>query len=919
MFRRLFTSLSTLFDPAHRAASPARRKGREAAESLFRVKYRAFQELLASNSELLGLIAAMDELLTGSAVFGLAQVRSLAGRVAFHATRMVKSFERLSGRAQPELEAVLETVRSGLSACLQAGRPSWTQARPTIPHAEITREMVDDVGGKNANLGEVLCRVGLPVPAGFAVTTWAGRTFFATAGIDDVVASILLDLDVEDPAALALAGEEIQALVLRAPLPEEIDEALRAAHAALAEARGVLAQALRVSVRSSAVGEDGALSFAGQYVSLLNVDATRLAHAYKCVMASLYTPRAMAYRRLHGIPDEEPAMGVAVLPMVEARAGGVLYTRPPFGSEFDDVVIDAVWGLGAAVVDGKATPDQFTVARLPRRIVGRRTEFKQTMRVCDPAGGLRDVPVPPGLAGCPCLTDEQVLQLSDFGLRLESHYGCPQDVEWVLEEDGPGGPGRLLILQTRPLARVARPDASPDASPDVAPVQPPEAGAELLLSGGRCAVPGAAAGPVHHAAPDSLEGFPDGGVLVALHSSPKYLPLLRRAAAVVAEHGSVTGHMAALCREFAVPTLLGLPGACAALAEGAEITVDAAAGRVYAGRVQTLLARRGSARGGEGGEGGEETRGRAAPAMAGTPVHAMLRRAASLISPLNLLDPKAPSFAPAGCRTVHDVMRYLHEKSYTEMFALSDLTAGHAGLTARLDAATGLDLHLIDLGGALAGPDEGGAAPRRRRVAPGEVVSRPLRALLDGLVLTPEQQARPRPVHLGGFMAVMGQQMLAPPAANERFGDKSYAIASDKYLNFSSRVGYHYGVLDCYCGQTVNKNYITFAFSGGAADDAKRARRARAIGLIMERLGFEVERTGDRVFGRFQKFEPEVIEERLRAMGRLLQFTRQTDMLMVSEQSVQAMVECFLAGGCWFEPTRPSASPEGQDRAAADG
>jgi len=152
----------------------------------------------------------------------------------------------------------------------------------------------------------------------------------------------------------------------------------------------------------------------------------------------------------------------------------------------------------------------------------------------------------------------------------------------------------------------------------------------------------------------------------------------------------------------------------------------------------------------------------------------------------------------------------------------------------------------------------------------------------------------------------MGQQMMANPSAlGQRFGEKSYAIISDKYINFSSRVGYHYGVLDCYCGNTVNKNYITFSFKGGAADTVKRERRVRAIGLILTNLGFSVEVMGDRVVGRFQKYDATVIEEKLWYMGKLLQFTRQTDMLMVDEASVKSMAECFISGKYVLEGSCP--------------
>jgi pyruvate,water dikinase len=143
----------------------------------------------------------------------------------------------------------------------------------------------------------------------------------------------------------------------------------------------------------------------------------------------------------------------------------------------------------------------------------------------------------------------------------------------------------------------------------------------------------------------------------------------------------------------------------------------------------------------------------------------------------------------------------------------------------------------------------------------------------------------------------MREQMMAPPqAGNERFGDRSYAIISDKYLNFSSRVGYHYSVLDSYCGPAVNMNYITFSFKGGAADDTRKNRRVRAIAQILQDLDFIIEVTGDRVDARFQKYEGSLIEKKLDLIGRLLLYTRQMDMLMHSEASVAALAENFLNG-----------------------
>jgi pyruvate,water dikinase len=153
----------------------------------------------------------------------------------------------------------------------------------------------------------------------------------------------------------------------------------------------------------------------------------------------------------------------------------------------------------------------------------------------------------------------------------------------------------------------------------------------------------------------------------------------------------------------------------------------------------------------------------------------------------------------------------------------------------------------------------------------------------------------PKPVNLRGFLSVLSEQMLSPPRLGaERFGDRSYAVISDKYLNFSSRVGYHYSIVDSYCGQTQNKNYITFSFMGGAADEVRRNRRVRAIGRILETLDFQVDVVGDRMTARYQKYPCDKVRERLDRVGRLLQYTRQMDMFMNSEESVEEAARRFL-------------------------
>jgi pyruvate, water dikinase len=159
----------------------------------------------------------------------------------------------------------------------------------------------------------------------------------------------------------------------------------------------------------------------------------------------------------------------------------------------------------------------------------------------------------------------------------------------------------------------------------------------------------------------------------------------------------------------------------------------------------------------------------------------------------------------------------------------------------------------------------------------------------------------PRPIEWKGLLSVMSEQLVQQHPHGERFGERSYALIADKYLNFSSRVGYHYSVLDSYCGKSPNKNYISFSFKGGAADDERRNRRVRVISLILEQMQFTVTVKGDRVDARLQKYEQPEIEARLDQLGRLLQFTRQMDMLMTNDQCIEPIAKSFLKGDYTLE------------------
>ncbi len=846
----------------------------------FRLKYDNFKLLLESNTELLKIISDIEQKLRGKSGFGLPYIEAQTMRCFFHCGRMIECIEKMSGRPYHGLKKALESIQQAIMGEAPAARRATCSAY-TLPYSAIGRGAGDTVGEKNANLAEVMNRVGLTVPRGFAVTTAGFERFMDFNELTEVFLRLKAKADVIETQTILQVSEQAQLLIAEAEVPEDLAGAIRTSYGRMEAETLPEDQPLRVALRSSAIGEDSVLSFAGQYLSVLNVTPERLLEEYKNILASLFTPRAIAYRLHMGIPLPDAAMAVACIEMVRSQASGVMYTRNPINPLENRILINAVWGLGPYAVDGIVPPDSFVFSKDPDpALVSARIQEKPARLVARPDGTLAEERLPPEVGQTACLNPESAQELARMGLALEAHFGVPQDIEWALDAGG-----RLVILQARPLRLETR-----EASERAALSSPPP-GAELLLEGADVACAGSGCGPAVVVRSEAdLADFPDGGVLVAVHPSPQYVMVMSKAQAIITDTGSLVSHMASLAREYMVPTLMNTRQATTLIPPGTEVTVDAYSGRVYRGRVPELLESDPASRG----------------FVVKGPAYLALRRRADLIVPLHLTDPKSPDFTEENCRTLHDIMRFIHERSYSVVFQLGDLVTDRASISARLQARLPIDLYVIDLFGGLSVD-----ATRVRAVLPEQVVSVPFKALLKGMLREDLGARQPRPVNLGGFFSVMSEQMLAGGAGSERFGDRSYAIISDKYLNFSSRVGYHYSVLDSYCGKTAAKNFIHFQFKGGAADETRRSRRARMIEKSLGALGFLVETTGDRVSARMDKQDESLVLEKLDLLGRLLIFTRQMDMMMVTEGHVEQLTECFLNGNYSLEPCRTDPPANG--------
>jgi pyruvate,water dikinase len=305
-----------------------------------------------------------------------------------------------------------------------------------------------EVGGKNASLG-TLTLAELPVPPGFAVMASAYRKVLADSGVDAAIHDLVAHLDPRDSHAVKAAGAQARALVTLAAMPDWLTTEIADAYAELSRRCGTAE--VPVAVRSSATCEDQPdASFAGEhdtYLWIRGADAV-VEHVQRC-WASLFTDRAICYRREMGYVELGAAMSVGVQKMVLPRASGVAFTLNPSNGDRSQVAIECSWGLGEAVVAGEVTPDNFLVDKVLGEVTQRRISDKAVQHRVSAGGVLEAVEVEESRRRVPCVTDAELRQVAALAKRAERHYGCPQDVEWALDEHLPPGQD-VLLLQSRP-------------------------------------------------------------------------------------------------------------------------------------------------------------------------------------------------------------------------------------------------------------------------------------------------------------------------------------------------------------------------------------------------------------------------------------------------------------------------------------
>ena len=437
---------------------------------------------------------------------------------------------------------------------------------------EIGKEDVGIVGGKGANLGE-LTSFGLPVPPGFCVTASGYTKFIKYAELDEVVKFLMEAVDVEDVDELTNASKEIQKKIKEKEFDPELKEEILSAYREFSENIGV--KDPEVAVRSSATAEDlPDASFAGQQDTYLHISGEEelLNHIRDC-FASLWTSRAIYYREKQNYDHFDVALSVVIQKMVNSEKSGVMFTANPINNSKDEIMINASYGLGEAVVSGIVTPDEYIIDKKTKKVIEKNISEKEYMVIKNENGvGTRVVNVKDilgkGAVKAEALSPKELDTLVERGLKVEKLYGSVQDTEWGFDRDTK----EFYFLQSRPITTLGNKEEKEEKL--------------ITLVKGLPASPGIGRGKVKLIKDISeINLVEEGDVLVTAMTNPDMVPAMRKCAGVVTDEGGRTCHAAIVSRELQIPCIVGAKTATKTLKTGDTVTVDAVRGIVYEGEV----------------------------------------------------------------------------------------------------------------------------------------------------------------------------------------------------------------------------------------------------------------------------------------------------------------------------------------------
>ncbi len=443
--------------------------------------------------------------------------------------------------------------------------------------SELNKNSGNVAGGKGANLAEIY-NIRVNVPPGFVITAQAYDYFIERAGFKEKIQQLLGQIDYENTEELNKITEKIRELIVNAKLPKEMEEEILEAYElldtnSLKNVRGTVLEILKssepifVAVRSSATTEDLAdASFAGQQETFLNVKGkTELLINIKKCFASLFTSRAAYYRHKKGFEHTKSSLAVVVQKMVDSDKSGVIFSKDPTNKN-DNVIIEAVFGLGEGIVSGRITPDKYIISK-DLEILDKKISDKKVAITRNANGSQELVKLREEKSKQQVLKEYEIKKLAEISLRLEAHYKKPQDIEFAIEGE------EIFIVQTRAITTIGK------------KIEEAKIEGEIILTG-LAASPGIASGKIKIVKDLSdLEKIKQGDILVTRMTNPDMVVSMQKSAAIVTDEGGLTAHAAIVSREMGIPAVVGTREATTKLKDGEIITVDGTSGKIYKGKV----------------------------------------------------------------------------------------------------------------------------------------------------------------------------------------------------------------------------------------------------------------------------------------------------------------------------------------------
>lgn len=463
---------------------------------------------------------------------------------------------------------------------------------------EISKDNISIVGGKGANLGEMY-NMEMPVPPGFIVNAETYKDFIERTNIKNKITQILSGLNVENNEELQNKANEVQKLIIATEIPDDIKEEVIDAYESMGisdektDASDLVKKSedVFVAVRSSATAEDlPEASFAGQQATFLNIKGNDdLVKAVRACWASLFTARAIYYRVKNNFDHMQVLIAVVVQKMVNSDKAGVTFSVNPSTNNENEIVVEACFGLGEAIVSGSVNPDSYIIDKNTMEIKSKDIKEQEWAYVRDETGKTVKKTIIEDKRGIKILKDEEIIELAEIAKKLEDHYNKPQDIEWAIEKD------KIYVVQTRPITTIKKVEEEKEAE-EITIEEPTETAEETeessdissanVLATGNTASPGIGSGIVKIAnEPNEFSKVQKGDVLVTKMTNPDMVPVMKRASAIVTDMGGTTCHAAIVSREMGIPCIVGTGNATSVLKENTMITVDATHGKVYEGKI----------------------------------------------------------------------------------------------------------------------------------------------------------------------------------------------------------------------------------------------------------------------------------------------------------------------------------------------